>query len=126
MSEIIHTNAAPAPIGPYSQAVKAGNMVFCSGQIALDPSTGMLRMENIEVETRQVLENLKALLNAAGAEMKHVVKCSIFLSDMNQFAEVNAVYAEYFGASCPARETVEVACLPKKVNVEISAIAVLD
>ncbi len=83
-------------------------------------------MGTIEIETRQVLENLKAVLNAAGADMQHVVKCSIFLSDMNQFAKVNAIYAEYFGASCPARETVEVACLPKNVNVEISAIAFLD
>jgi 2-iminobutanoate/2-iminopropanoate deaminase len=126
MSEIINTSFAPAPIGPYSQAIKAGNTLYCSGQIALDPSSGELRMDTIEVETRQVLENLKAVLNAAGANMQHVVKCSIFLSDMNQFATVNAIYAEYFGASCPARETVEVACLPKNVNVEISAIAFLD
>ena len=126
MSEIINTSFAPAPIGPYSQAVKAGNTLYCSGQIALDPSTGELRMETIEVETRQVLENLKAVLNAAGANVQHVVKCSIFLSDMNQFATVNAIYAEYFGTICPARETVEVACLPKNVNVEISAIAFLD
>lgn len=125
MKTIIETDKAPAPIGPYSQAVLSGNMLFVSGQIALNPETGALAEGDIKQETRQVMENLKAILEAAGMSFEHVVKTSIFLSDMKQFGEVNEVYGTYFKAAIPpARETVEVAGLPKSVNVEISVIAV--
>ena len=125
MKEIIKTDAAPAPIGPYNQAVRAGHTLYVSGQIALDPETGELVSGSIEAETRQVMENLKAVLAAAGADFSHVVKASIFVADMHQFARINAVYGEYFDAdTAPARETVEVANLPKFVNVEISVIAI--
>tara|TARA_Y100001934_G_C12056851_1_gene633397 strand:+ start:30 stop:416 length:387 start_codon:yes stop_codon:yes gene_type:complete len=125
MKEIVYTDQAPAPIGPYSQATVFGNQVFTSGQIAIHPQSGDLITDTIEAETRQVLENLKAVLAAAGCEMNDVLKCSIFISDMNQFQAINAVYAEYFDeAVAPARETVQVAVLPKHVNIEISAIAI--
>ncbi|MCB0401723.1 MAG: RidA family protein [Flavobacteriales bacterium] len=124
MKEIISSAQAPQPIGPYSQAVKVGNTLYTSGQIAINPQTGELEMETIESETRLVMENLKALLHEAGMDFSHVVKCSIFISDMNNFARINEVYGSYFTADFPARETVQVACLPKNVNVEISAIAV--
>lgn len=124
MKKIIHTEAAPAPIGPYNQAVLLGSILYTSGQIALDPKSGELVLESIEVETKQVMENLKAVLAAAEMDFTHVVKTSIFISDMSNFGKINAVYADYFDeATAPARETVEVANLPKYVNVEISMIA---
>lgn len=123
--EIISTDKAPAPIGPYSQAVKKNGALYTSGQIALDPQTGDLIVHDITAETKQVMENMKAVLTAAGMDFHQVVKSSIFLSDMGDFPKVNAVYATYFDeAEAPARETVQVACLPKNVNVEISMIAV--
>jgi 2-iminobutanoate/2-iminopropanoate deaminase len=121
---IIETSQAPAPIGPYSQAVMSGNMLFVSGQIALDPSTGHLVQGSIEEETHQVLKNLGAIITQAGLGFHHVVKCSIFIRDMGQFGAINEVYGKYFQVNPPARETVEVSCLPKNVNVEISCIAV--
>lgn len=120
---IIKTDKAPAPIGPYNQAIKAGNMLFVSGQIALDPSNGELLMENIEQETNQVMKNIGALLTEAGAGFEHIVKTTIFLSDMGLFAAVNKIYGEYFSGNFPARETVAVKGLPKNVNVEISVTA---
>ena len=123
MKTIIHTTSAPAPIGPYSQAVKAGGFLFLSGQIALDPKTGELNCSNIDIETKQVMQNIHAVLQAAGMDFKHIVKTSIFLKDMNDFAKVNQVYGEYFKENPPARETVQVSRLPKDVNVEISIIA---
>ena len=125
MKKIIHTDKAPAPIGPYSQAVQFGNMLYTSGQIAINPTTGDLEIEDIKAETRLVMENLRAVLQAAGMNFEHVIKASIFVSDMHNFAAINQVYATYFNeATAPARETVEVANLPKFVNVEISMIAV--
>jgi len=127
MKKIIQTSAAPAPIGPYNQAVMVGNMLFTSGQIALNPATGKLVMDDIQTETRMVMENLKAVLTEAGMQFSNVVKSSIFISDMNNFSKINEVYATYFDeATAPARETVEVANLPKFVNVEISMIAVKE
>ena len=126
MKKIITTNNAPAPIGPYNQAVLSGNTLYISGQIPIDPVTGKLVEGDIAQETKQSMENLKAILTAAGMTFENVVKTSIFIADMNQFAEINTVYATYFNTeSAPARETVEVANLPKFVNVEISMIAVL-
>lgn len=125
MKRIIKTENAPAPIGPYSQAVMTGNMLYTSGQIAIDPKTGELVQESIEEETEQVMENLKALLEAAGMGFDEVIKTTIFISDMHQFSRINAVYGRYFNEeTAPARETVQVAALPKFVNVEISVIAV--
>ncbi len=124
MKKIIYTEKAPAPIGPYSQAVLMGNTLYTSGQIALHPETGELVLNSIEAETKQVMENMKQVLAAAEMDFSHVIKTSIFLSDMALFAKVNAVYGSYFSeADAPARETVEVANLPKYVNVEISMIA---
>ncbi len=126
MKTIIKTAAAPAPIGPYNQAVRAGQTLYVSGQIALDPETGELLKGSIEDETELVMKNLQAVLKAAGADFSNVVKSSIFVADMGQFSRINAVYGRYFDAeTAPARETVEVANLPKYVNVEISVIAVL-
>ena len=126
MKKIIHTDKAPAPIGPYSQAVQFGNMLYTSGQIAINPATGDLEIEDIKAETRLVMENLRAVLQAAGMNFEHVIKASIFVSDMHNFAAINQVYATYFNeATAPAREMVEVANLPKFVNVEISMIASL-
>lgn len=122
---IIKTDKAPAPIGPYNQAIKAGNMLFVSGQIALDPITGELRINNIEQETNQVMNNITAILTEAGAGFEHVVKTTIFLSDMSLFAEVNEIYGKYFSGDFPARETVAVKGLPKNVHVEISVTAIL-
>jgi 2-iminobutanoate/2-iminopropanoate deaminase len=125
MKKIIKTSNAPAPIGPYNQAVLSGNTLFISGQIAINPSSGELVNINIEEETRQVMENLKGILTEAEMTFENVVKTSIFISDMNDFARINAVYGSYFIAeTAPARETIEVANLPKFVNVEISMIAV--
>lgn len=126
MKKIINTKKAPAPIGPYNQAVLKGNMLYTSGQIALDPNTGELDVKDIKSETKLVMENLKAVLTEAGMTFEHVLKTSIFISDMKNFASINEVYATYFNeATAPARETVEVANLPKYVNVEISLIASL-
>lgn len=121
--EIINTNNAPAPIGPYNQSVKVDKMLFVSGQIALDPVTGELNMKDLATETHQVMKNLGAILSAAGSSFDQVVKSSIFLSDMGNFAAINEIYGSYFTSDYPARETVEVAQLPKSVNVEISVIA---
>lgn len=120
---IIYSAHAPEPIGPYSQAVLAGNMLFVSGQIAIQRTSGNLVTGNIEDETTQVMINLSEVLKAAGLSFQHVVKCSIFLSDMGNFPKVNEIYAQYFPENPPARETVEVSRLPKDVNVEISCIA---
>jgi 2-iminobutanoate/2-iminopropanoate deaminase len=122
--EIVCTSKAPAPVGPYSQAVKAGNTLYCSGQIPLIPSTGAIP-DGIEAQTRQVLENLKAVLNAGGADFANTVKTTVFLKDMNDFPAMNAIYAEAFSEAPPARSTVQAARLPKDVLVEIEAIAVL-
>ena len=124
MKKIINTNEAPSPIGPYSQAVLAGNILYISGQIALNAESGNMVLDSIETETQQVMENLKAVLSAAGFGFENIVKTTIFLSDMNFFPVVNEVYGSYFSADFPARETVAVKTLPKNVNVEISAIAV--
>lgn len=125
MKTIINSENAPAPIGPYSQAVLSGNTLFASGQIAINPKTGELNMDSIEVETEQVMQNIKAVLQEANMTFENIVKCSIFLSDMDSFSRVNAVYGKYFSTNPPARETVEVSCLPKSVNVEISFISVI-
>jgi 2-iminobutanoate/2-iminopropanoate deaminase len=121
---IIYTNQAPAPIGPYSQAVMAGNTLYTSGQIALHPETMALVMDDIETETEQVMANLQAVLKAANMSFAHVVKTTIFIMNMNDFARINTIYSRYFDEkAAPARETVQVAGLPKGVNVEISMIA---
>jgi len=125
MKQIINTTSAPAPIGPYSQAVQAGNFLFVSGQVAINPENGELNIGNIEEETHQVMRNLKAVLLEAGLTFDHVVKSTIFLSDMGTFAQVNEIYGQYFTADFPARETVQVSVLPKNVNVEISVIAIV-
>lgn len=121
--QIINTNNAPAPIGPYNQAVKAGQLLFVSGQVALIPGTNEVANGSINEETHQVLKNIQAILTEAGLDFSHIVKTTIFLSDMNLFSEVNEIYATYFTADFPARETVAVKGLPKNVNVEISVIA---
>ncbi len=121
--EIIKTENAPAPIGPYNQAVKVGDIVYISGQIALDAKTGELNMKDLNTETHQVMKNLAAILKEAGSSFDGIIKSSIFLSDMGSFGEINEIYGSYFTADFPARETVEVAQLPKSVNVEISVIA---
>ena len=121
--KIIETDKAPKPIGPYSQAVSYGDLLFTSGQIAIDPETGNLLDGNVEEQTKLVLNNLKALLSKAESSLDKVLKTTIFLKDMNDFVKVNEVYGNYFGASKPARSTVEVSCLPKNVLVEIDCIA---
>lgn len=123
MKEIINSPKAPAPIGPYSQAVKSGNTLYVSGQIPIDQSTGNLIEGSIEEETEQVMKNLGFILEEAGLAFEHVLKCSIFVSSMDNFARINAIYGKYFQSNPPARETVEVSKLPKGVNVEISCIA---
>ena len=120
---IIKTENAPAPIGPYSQAVKAGNLLFVSGQVAIIPSTGQILQGTIDEETKQVMDNINAILTEAGYDFSNVVKTTIFLKNMDDFAKVNAVYGSYFTADFPARETVQVSRLPKDVNVEISVTA---
>ncbi|WP_372746557.1 Rid family detoxifying hydrolase [Lutibacter sp.] len=126
MKKIINTKNAPAPIGPYNQAVLVENTLYTSGQIAINPATNELVLDSIELETKQVMENLKAVLAAADMTFENVIKTSIFISDMNNFAVINNVYGSYFNhETAPARETVEVANLPKFVNVEISMIAML-
>ena len=124
MSKAIITTAdAPAPIGPYNQAVQTGNLLFISGQICIYPPTGEMKNKDLQEETHQVMHNLKAILQQAGMSFSNVVKTTIFLTDMKRFAEVNEIYGQYFEGDFPARETVEVSALPKFVNVEISMIA---
>jgi 2-iminobutanoate/2-iminopropanoate deaminase len=122
--QIINTTNAPSPIGPYSQAILAENTLYISGQICLDPSTGILKNKDIQEETHQVMQNLKSILSEAGMNFSHIVKTTIFITDMNQFGQVNEVYGRYFETIFPARETVQVSALPKFVNIEISMIAV--
>lgn len=122
--QVINTSGAPAPIGPYNQAIKAGSTLFISGQIALNPETGQIEKENITTETHRVMQNLRAILTEAGMDFSDVVKTTIFIMDMNDFSEINEVYGKYFSGYFPARETVQVAGLPKGVNVEISMIAI--
>ena len=124
-SKIIFTNKAPTPIGPYSQAIQHGNTLFVSGQVAIIPATGETETSSIEKETKQVMENIKTIVEEAGMKMSNIVKSSIFLMDMNNFGKVNEVYAHYFPTNPPARETLQVSALPKKVNVEISVIAMM-
>ncbi len=127
MKKIIFTEKAPAPIGPYNQAVLIGNTLYTSGQIPINPKTGELVSDSIETETKQVMENMKAVLEAADMTFDNVVKTSIFIMDMNDFGKINAVYGSYFDEkTAPARETVQVAGLPKNVNVEISMIAIKE
>jgi 2-iminobutanoate/2-iminopropanoate deaminase len=122
--QIITTTNAPAPIGPYNQAVMVKDTLFISGQVCIDPSTGELRNKDLQEETHQVMHNLKAILQQAGMDFSNVVKTTIFITDMNRFSEMNEVYGKYFDKNFPARETVQVSALPKFVNVEISMIAV--
>ncbi|MEM6379689.1 MAG: Rid family detoxifying hydrolase [Bacteroidota bacterium] len=127
MKKIIQTDQAPAPVGPYNQAIIHNGTLYASGQIAINPATGDLVTDNIEAETKQVMENIRAVLKAADLSFEDVIKCSIFVSDMNNYSRINAVYGEYFNdATAPARELVEVANLPKFVNIEISIIAAFD
>ena len=123
MKTVINTKNAPAPIGPYNQAIAANGFLFVSGQVAIDPATGNLILDDIKTETTLVMENIKAILTAAGIDFSHIVKTTIFLKDMQSFAQVNEVYGSYFSDQFPARETVAVAGLPKNVNVEISVTA---
>jgi 2-iminobutanoate/2-iminopropanoate deaminase len=121
---IINTPHAPAPIGPYNQAILSDNTLYISGQVCIDPATGQLKNKDLQEETHQVMHNLKAILAAAGMDFSNVIKTTIFITDMNRFAELNEVYGKYFTNDFPARETVQVSALPKFVNVEISMIAV--
>jgi len=125
MKETVTTNSAPGAIGPYSQAIKAGNMVFCSGQIAIDPATGEFVSEIVSEQTEQVLTNLGEVLRAAGTSLDNVVKTTVFLADMNDFAEMNEVYGRYFSENKPARATVQAARLPRDAKVEIDCIALV-
>ncbi len=126
MKKIIFTDKAPAPIGPYNQAILKGGTLYTSGQIAINPASGDLVLDTIEDETKQVMENMKAVLEAAGMTFENVVKTTIFIMNMNDFGKINTIYGAYFNEkTAPARETVQVACLPKNVNVEISMIAML-
>ena len=125
MKSVINTKNAPAPIGPYSQAVMVNGLLYVSGQIAINPANGNMTMNNIESETKQVMDNLKAILIEAGMDFSHVIKTTIFLKDMNNFKSVNETYGSYFTHDFPARETVEVSRLPKDVNVEISVVAAI-
>jgi 2-iminobutanoate/2-iminopropanoate deaminase len=121
--QIIQTPNAPAPIGPYNQAVLVNDTLYISGQVCIDPATGNLKNRDIQEETHQVMQNLKAILSAAGMSFDQVVKTTIFITDMNRFSEINEIYGKYFSGDFPARETVQVSALPKFVNVEISMIA---
>ena len=125
MKEIISTENAPGAIGPYSQAVKAGNMIFCSGQIPINPTTGEFVSDDVAEQTEQVLQNLNAVLEAAGGNLNNVVKTTVFLADMNDFVAMNEVYARFFSENKPARATVQAARLPKDARVEIDCIAIL-
>ncbi|MDQ3279000.1 MAG: RidA family protein [Bacteroidota bacterium] len=122
--KIINTQSAPAPIGPYNQAVFANGTLYISGQVCIDPQTGNLKNKDIQEETHQVMQNLKAILSEAGMGFSNVVKTTIFITDMHQFSEINEIYGKYFSGNFPARETVQVSALPKFVNIEISMIAV--
>ena len=124
--EIVNTDAAPKALGPYSQAIKAGGFIWCSGQIPIDPAVNAVTATTIEGQARQAITNLKNVLEAAGAGLDKVVKTTVFISDMNEFAALNAVYAEMFGATKPARSCVQVARLPKDVKLEIEAVAVAE
>jgi len=124
MKKEIYSNNAPKPIGPYSQCIKYGNMIFISGQISINPKTNEIITNNISEETKMVMENISNILKESNCTFKNIVKCSIFLSDMDLFQKVNEIYSQYFSNPFPARETVEVSKLPKNVNVEISAIAI--
>jgi 2-iminobutanoate/2-iminopropanoate deaminase len=126
MKIVIQSKKAPAPIGPYSQAILSNNTLYVSGQIALDPETGILLNKSIEEETHQVLKNIEAILQEANMNFSHVVKCSVFLIDFYEFAKMNAIYGQYFQDSPPARETVEVSRLPKNARIEISCIAIKE
>jgi 2-iminobutanoate/2-iminopropanoate deaminase len=123
---IINSSSAPSPIGPYNQAILAGGMLFISGQICIDPATGNMKNKDVREETQQVMQNLRAILQQSDMDFGNVVKTTIFLTDMNRFAEVNEVYGKYFESNFPARETVQVSALPKFVNLEISMIAVKE
>ncbi len=125
MKETISTENAPGAIGPYSQAVKAGNMIFCSGQIPIDPATGEFVSSEVAEQTRQVLKNLSAVLRAAGTDLNNVVKTTVFLADMNDFTAMNEIYAEFFSDNKPARATVQAARLPRDARVEIECIALV-
>lgn len=125
MNEALHTENAPGAIGPYSQAIKAGNMVFVSGQLPVDPATGEFAGEDIVSQTHRSLQNIRAILQSAGLGMEHIVKTTVFLKDMGEFAAMNGAYAEYFAGVCPARAAVQVAALPKDARVEIEAVAVI-
>jgi 2-iminobutanoate/2-iminopropanoate deaminase len=125
MREAVRTERAPAAIGPYSQAVRMGNLLFCSGQIPLDPATGELVCGDVAAQTRQVFANLEAVLSEAGAGFEHVARTTVYLADMNDFAAMNAVYATFFNAPAPARSTIQAAGLPRNARVEIDVIAVL-
>ena len=122
--KIINTKNAPAPIGPYNQAIVVKDTVYISGQVCIDPATGSLKNKDVQEETHQVMQNLKAILSEAGMSFNNVVKTTIFITDMNRFSEINEIYGKYFDGDFPARETVQVSALPKFVNVEISMIAV--
>jgi 2-iminobutanoate/2-iminopropanoate deaminase len=124
MKKVIATKKAPAAIGPYSQAILNNNTLYCSGQIAINPETGTLVIDNITNETTQVMQNIAAVLKAADMDFSNVVKCSIFMKNMDDYAQINTVYGKYFDQNPPAREAVQVSALPKNVNVEISVIAV--
>ena len=126
MKEIINTDSAPKPVGPYSQAIKAGNFVFVSGQGPIDPKTNQLILEDIKSQTRRVLENIAEILKTADLTMKDVVKTTVFMTDLNNFSEMNEVYSEYFTEGKPARSTVQVAKLPLNIDVEIDAIAIKE
>ena len=127
MKKIVNTKNAPAPVGPYNQAIIHNGTLYASGQIAINPQSGELVLDSIEAETRQVMENIKAILTEANLSFDDIIKCSVFVSDMNNYSRINAVYAEYFDEdTAPARELVEVANLPKFVNIEISVIAALN
>ncbi len=125
MKKVITTTNAPAAIGPYSQAVQVGNLLFCSGMIAIDPHTQLLNIDTIENETKQVMDNIKNLLEAAGSSLDNVVKSTIFMKNMDNYVTINTIYATYFKVEPPAREAVEVSRLPRDVNVEISIIAIV-
>lgn len=122
--KVVHTSQAPEPIGPYSQAIWAGDTLYISGQIGLNPGTGNLENGDLETETYQMMNNVQAILQEAGLNLTHVVKCTIFLADMNDFSRINETYGSYFPEAPPAREAIEISKLPKGANVEISVIAV--
>ena len=126
MKQVILTDKGPKPIGPYSQAIRANGFLYVSGQVALDPKTGEMTGTDIRQQTERTLENVKGILEAAGVNLGHIVKTTVFLKDMNEFTAMNEVYGEFFSQSAPARSTVEVARLPRNVNVEIEAIALVE